>query len=64
MKRREFITVLGSAAAIWPVAARAQQREKMRGIGVLVNGTGTDPTGTVARLAAFRKTLQGPRLER
>jgi ABC-type uncharacterized transport system substrate-binding protein len=56
VKRREFVTLLGGAAA-WPLAARAQQRERMRRIGVLMN-LAADDAQSMARIAAFLQGLQ------
>jgi putative ABC transport system substrate-binding protein len=55
MRRREFIAGLGATA--WPLAARAQQRERMRRVGVLMN-LGADDAEGQARLAAFQQGLQ------
>ena len=57
MNRRDFIALVGGAAAAWPLAAWAQQPDGMRRIGVLM-GLAEDDQATRARLAAFRQGIE------
>jgi putative ABC transport system substrate-binding protein len=57
VNRRELITLLGGAASAWPLAARAQQAERMRRVGVLIPRAANDPESR-ARIGAFHQGLQ------
>src|SRR5262245_15169342 len=58
MRRRDFMKIIGGAAAAWPLTARAQQRERMRRIGFLWSNFPSDDPEVQARGAAFAQGLQ------
>jgi putative tryptophan/tyrosine transport system substrate-binding protein len=58
VRRREFITLLGGTAVAWPLAASAQQGERMRRIGVLTAGPRPEDQDAQANIAAFLEGLK------
>jgi probable HAF family extracellular repeat protein len=60
MRRRDFITLLGGAAAAWPLAARARQPDRVRLIGVLAGGGAADDPDAQGYIGAFLQGLDDP----